>query len=86
MRTDHWYLKIAALASFGPADAYLDISPPETADTTHVKAGIMSLRQRGRISRMGSFLGDVAIPHRVVMRKDIKLMVSLKIVNKTDSF
>ena len=45
----------------------------------------MSLRHRGRVSRMGGFLSDVAIPHRVVMRKDIKLTVSLKIVNKTDS-
>lgn len=72
--------EVAALAKFGPADAYLDISPQEAANTTHVKAGIMSLRHRGRVSLMGGFLGDVAIPHRVVMRKDIKLMVGPEIL------
>lgn len=70
--------EVEELAKFGPADAFLDISPREAADSTHIKAGILSLRHAGRVSLMGGLLGDVAIPHRVVMRKDIKLQVSLK--------
>jgi D-arabinose 1-dehydrogenase-like Zn-dependent alcohol dehydrogenase len=72
--------EVAALARFGPADAYLDISPAQAANSTHVKAGIMSLRHRGRVSLMGGFIGDVAIPHRIVLRNDIKLNVSVKIL------
>ena len=72
--------EIAALARYGPVDAYLDISPPKVTNSTHVKAGIMSLRHRDRVSLMGGFIGDVAIPHRVVMLKDIELMVSLEIL------
>jgi NADPH:quinone reductase-like Zn-dependent oxidoreductase len=74
--------EVKELAKFGPADAFFDISPADAANTTHVKAGILSLRHAGRVSLMGGFKGDVAIPHRAVMRKDIRLQVSLKAFNR----
>jgi len=68
--------EIAALAKFGRADAYLDISPAEAANSTHIKACILSLRHGARVSLMGGLLGDLPIPHRFIMRNDITLKVS----------
>lgn len=35
-----------ALKSFGPVDAFFDISPPEAAKSTHIKSGILALKRR----------------------------------------
>ncbi|KAI1329279.1 alcohol dehydrogenase [Xylariaceae sp. FL0255] len=63
----------AALKKFGPIDAFFDISPPEAADSTHFKSAILSLRHSGRISLMGGIKGDLAIPHRTIMRNDLTI-------------
>ena len=65
--------EVAALAAFGPADAFFDISPPHAANSTHMKSAIRCLRHGGRVALMGGLLGDVAIPHREVMWQDIRL-------------
>lgn len=65
--------EVAALQKFGPADAFLDLSPQEASNSTHMKSAILSLRQAGKVSLMGGLLGDVAIPHGTVLFKDIKL-------------
>jgi D-arabinose 1-dehydrogenase-like Zn-dependent alcohol dehydrogenase len=65
--------EVAALTRFGRADAYFDISPREAQSSTHVKSAILSLRHGGRVSLMGGFLEDLPIPHRFVMRFDIKM-------------
>jgi len=57
----------AALQQFGVMDGYFDISPPEAANSTHMKSAIMALRHGGRVSLMGGIHGDVAIPHSRVM-------------------
>ncbi len=36
----------AALKSFGPVDAFFDISPPEAGKSTHIKSGILALRRK----------------------------------------
>lgn len=41
--------KTAALAKFGKANAFLDISSPEAAEITHIKSAILSLRNGGRV-------------------------------------
>lgn len=64
---------IARLKAAGPIDVYLDLSPRMAQDSTHFKAGIMSLRPGGRVALMGGFLEDVVIPHRYVMRFGITL-------------
>jgi D-arabinose 1-dehydrogenase-like Zn-dependent alcohol dehydrogenase len=61
----------AALMKYGPIDAFFDISPPEAEKSTHIKAAIMALRSRGRISLMGGIRGDVAIPHDIVMHRNL---------------
>ncbi|TAQ85286.1 hypothetical protein B7494_g6383 [Chlorociboria aeruginascens] len=65
--------EIAALQKFGSADAFLDISPKEASNSTHFKSAILSLRRGGRVSLMGGYLGDIAIPHMIVMMNSIKL-------------
>lgn len=40
---------------FDPMDAFLDISPPGTGESIHLKSGIMSLRPGGRVSLMGAY-------------------------------
>ena len=35
-----------ALKSFGPVDAFLDISPGEAAKSTHIKSGILALKRK----------------------------------------
>lgn len=61
----------AALLNHGPIDAFFDISPPEAADTTHIKAAILALRSHARVALMGGIHGDVAIPHSKVMHGNI---------------
>lgn len=62
-----------ALAKFGQADAFFDIGPPEAYQSSHIKSAIMSLRHGARISLMGGYREDVAIPHVVIMHKNMQL-------------
>lgn len=62
-----------ALRKFGPADAFLDISPPEAVKSTHIKSGILALGQSGRVSLMGGFNEDISIPYSVVMHRNLQL-------------
>lgn len=62
-----------ALRKFGPADAFLDISPPEAVKSTHIKSGIIALGQSGRVSLMGGFNEDIFIPYSVVMHRNLQL-------------
>ena len=43
-----------ALARFGPADVFFDISPRQATGSTHVKGAILSLGRSGRVSDGGS--------------------------------
>lgn len=65
--------EVAALQSFGRVNAFFDISPPMAQNSTHFKAGILSLAHGGRVSMMGGFNEDLPIPHRFIMRHDILL-------------
>lgn len=62
-----------ALREFGPVDAFLDISPPEAAKSTHIRSGILALRQSGRVSLMGGIREDISIPYSVVMHRNLQL-------------
>ena len=64
---------VEALTRFGPADAFFDISPPEAAKSTHIKSGILALRQSGRVSLMGGIREDIAIPIVVIVHKNLVL-------------
>ncbi|KAF2172573.1 hypothetical protein M409DRAFT_63218 [Zasmidium cellare ATCC 36951] len=62
-----------ALAKFGQADSFFDIGPPEAYQSSHLKSAILSLRHGARISLMGGYREDVAIPHVVIMHKNMQL-------------
>lgn len=65
--------EVQALAKFGRADAFLDLSPPQATHSTHLKSAIRSLRKGGRVSLMGGQEGDVAFPYRELIFNDITL-------------
>ena len=62
-----------ALQSFGPVDAFFDISPPIATGSTHIKSAILALKHAGRISLMGGIRSDVSISYSVVVHKDLQL-------------
>lgn len=62
-----------ALQKYGPADAFLDISPPAAVKSTHIKSGILSLSHFGRVSLMGGFREDIAIPYSAIMHRNLVL-------------
>lgn len=61
------------LKKYGQIDAYFDIGPPEAQNGTHIKSAILSLRHGARISLMGGYMGDISIPHRVIMHGNMRL-------------
>lgn len=63
----------AACGQRGEADVFFDISPPQASKSTHLKAGICSLRHGGRVSFMGGQGEDVLIPYRRVMHWNLQL-------------
>ncbi|KAI8631193.1 alcohol dehydrogenase GroES domain-containing protein [Xylariaceae sp. FL1651] len=62
----------AALAKFGKADVFLDFTPPVASNTDHIKAGILSLRARGRVSLMGG-ISEFTIPYLFIQSQNITL-------------
>lgn len=63
----------AELLRFGPADVYFDISPPQAAGSTHFTSAFGALKRGARVSLMGGIMGDVALPHAIIMHKDITI-------------
>jgi threonine dehydrogenase-like Zn-dependent dehydrogenase len=57
----------------GMLDVYYDMTPPNAAASTHIKAGIMALRPGGRMSLMGGAAGDVPFPYYQIMVKGLRL-------------
>ena len=62
-----------SLQSFEPIDAYFDISPPEAANSAHFRSCMLALRRSGRISLMGGLDGNLTIPVKVVVGRDLQL-------------
>lgn len=63
----------ARLLEFGQADVYFDISPPQAAGSTHMASAFRALRRGARVSLMGGIMADVALPHAIIMHKDITI-------------
>lgn len=61
------------LLGFGPADVFFDISPPQAAGSSHVASAFRALRRGARVSLMGGVVGDVALPHSIIVHKDITI-------------
>jgi D-arabinose 1-dehydrogenase-like Zn-dependent alcohol dehydrogenase len=64
---------LKALQAFGSIEAFFDISPPEAADSTHFQSCILALEHSGRASFMGSLKGEMTIPVRAIMARDIQI-------------
>ncbi|KAI1102838.1 alcohol dehydrogenase GroES domain-containing protein [Jackrogersella minutella] len=64
---------INALGKFGPLDLYFDISPRPASKSSHIKAGILSLRAGGRVSLMGGIPGDIDLPYWHVSYKGLTI-------------
>ncbi|KAJ6509056.1 chaperonin 10-like protein [Mycena sanguinolenta] len=78
------------LTTDGPADVFLDISPPEAVASTHMQSCILALRREGRASLMGGQRGLVALPIFEIMlhnlnvkgkwmytKEDVRVLISL---------
>ena len=65
--------EVEALAKYGRADAYLDLSPPAAGASTHLRSAIVSLRKGGRVSLMGGLMDDISFPTREILFNDIAL-------------
>jgi len=64
---------LKSLQAFGSIDAYFDISPPEASESTHFRSCILALRHSGRVSFMGGLNGELTIPIKVVLNRDLQL-------------
>lgn len=60
-------------AQDGMVDVFFDICPPNAGGSPHIKAGVLALRQRGRVSLMGGPLDDVGFPYYAVVKKGLRL-------------
>lgn len=64
---------LVALKNFGPIDAYIDISPPQANDSTHIRSCLFALKQYGRASLMGAIHKDISIPYVVAMHNNLTI-------------
>ena len=71
--TGSWETELEAIKAIGPVDVFFDISPAMAQNSTHFKAGILSLRRFGRVSFMGGLREDLSLPVRHMMHGNITL-------------
>lgn len=53
----------ATATAAGPIDAYLDLSPPQAAASTHLRSCFMRLRKYGRVALMGVLMSDLPVSY-----------------------
>ncbi|GME34883.1 putative quinone oxidoreductase [Neofusicoccum parvum] len=61
-------------AAGGRLDAFLDISSPMAAGSTHFESCTMALKFGGRISLMGGIMEGVAIPYGAIIKQQLKVV------------
>lgn len=64
---------LKALKSFGPIDAFFEISPPMAAKATFIETAILALRPHGRVSFMGGIGENVPLPLSAIMHRNLLL-------------
>ena len=62
-----------ALAKLGSLDVFFDISPPTASKSSHIAAGIASLRPGGRISLMGGLRGNIELPYSLMTHNGLTI-------------
>ncbi|KAI4200381.1 MAG: hypothetical protein LQ346_002391 [Caloplaca aetnensis] len=73
LKCDDMHADLATLQTFGQIDAYLDISPPAAARSTHFESCLMAVKLNGKVSLMGGVIEYIKIPYMVVMFRNIQL-------------
>ncbi|KAI4184305.1 MAG: hypothetical protein L6R41_004836 [Letrouitia leprolyta] len=63
---------LQTLQKFGQVDAYLDMSPPAAANSTHIESCLMAVKPHGEVSLMGGIRGHVKIPYFLIMFRSIQ--------------
>ncbi|KAK4120689.1 GroES-like protein [Parathielavia appendiculata] len=79
-----------SLKQFGPVDAYVDLSPPEASNSTHLRSCFAALRKYGRACVMNIIGQDVAVQYPLLTwnsltvrgqfmyeREDARLMIKM---------
>ena len=61
------------MSQFGPVDAYLDISPSNAGNSTHLRSCFTVLKQYGRASLMGTIANDIPIPYSAAVIKSLTI-------------
>lgn len=61
------------LQRFGQVDAYLDISPPAAAKSTHIESCLLAVKPYGKVSLMGGITEHIQIPYLLVMFRSLQL-------------
>ncbi|KAK5116076.1 hypothetical protein LTR85_009358 [Meristemomyces frigidus] len=61
------------LKKHGQIDAFFDIGPAEAYNSTHIKSAIYALRHGARVSLMGGYREDVALPLGYIMHSNLRL-------------
>lgn len=64
---------LAKIKAHGPIDAYLDLSPKEANDSSHIRACLMSLKNYGRASLMGVPSNDIDIPYMMAVMNNLTI-------------
>ncbi|KAL9100589.1 MAG: hypothetical protein Q9163_004048 [Psora crenata] len=59
------------------ADAYIDLSPPAAAKSTHIAAAIAAIKAFGSVMLMGGILGNIEIPYSLLVFKNLRLQGKL---------
>jgi threonine dehydrogenase-like Zn-dependent dehydrogenase len=65
-------LRRASLNSEG-ADAFIDLSPPEAANATHITSAMCALRPFGKCVLMGGAKGNFEFPYLTIMFKNLRI-------------
>ena len=55
------------------ADAYIDLSPPAAARSTHIATAMNAMKAFGRVALMGGIVSDISILYPTVMFKSLRL-------------
>ncbi|ESZ93262.1 hypothetical protein SBOR_6362 [Sclerotinia borealis F-4128] len=64
---------LANIKAFGPIDAFLDLSPKEANDSSHIRACLMSLKNYGRASLMGVPTNDIDISYMMAVMNNLTI-------------
>ena len=55
------------------ADVYIDLSPPEATNSTHILAATLAMKRGGTIVLMGGVGGHLSLPYSLVMHSNLQI-------------